>query len=151
MASQVGNVSRDGTCANSSTKCANKGVAINGTDARYSTDKSAEAGGMGLGGLRTVQKRGSDDQHACRLHVIRDVRKSVFTLRIRVFTGVNALREFAGSRPLRSIFVRACPDSVPCKPPIRVKVVRKGPASRQVKQRAVRSRPFYNRASVSRK
>ncbi|WP_201643695.1 hypothetical protein [Paraburkholderia metrosideri] len=112
MASQGGNVSRDGKCANSSTKCANKGVAINGTDARYSTDKSAEAGGMGLGGLRTVQKRGSDDQHACRLHVIRDVRKSVFTLRIRVFTGsiaehVDANLPFATDYRARSPVQRA--------------------------------------------
>jgi hypothetical protein len=42
---------------------------------------------MGLGGLRMTQKCGSGNQHASRLHVIRDVRKSVFTLRIRVFTG----------------------------------------------------------------
>jgi hypothetical protein len=100
MASQVGNVSRDGKCPDRSTKCANKSVAMNGTNARISTEKSAEANGLGLDGRCTVQKSGNNDQHACRLHVIRDARKSVFTLRIRVFTGsiathIDAIAPFA--------------------------------------------------------
>ncbi|MGF6570213.1 MULTISPECIES: hypothetical protein [Paraburkholderia] len=106
MASQVGNVSRDGKCAISSTKCANNGVAINGTNARNSTEKSAEADGSGLDGRCTVQKRGSDDQHACRLHAIRDARKSVFTLRIRVFTGLIAAH--TGSIAPFAVDYRAC-------------------------------------------
>jgi hypothetical protein len=89
MASQVGNVSRDGMCANSSTKCASNGVATDDAKAWNSTGKSAVVGGMGRGGLRATRKDGSGDQHASRLHVIDDIRKSVFTLRIRVFTDLN--------------------------------------------------------------
>ncbi|HEX7909133.1 hypothetical protein [Paraburkholderia sediminicola] len=51
MASQVGNVSRDGVCARRSTKCANGGVAMDGAKARNSTGKDTEDGGVGLGGL----------------------------------------------------------------------------------------------------
>jgi hypothetical protein len=92
MASQVGNVSRDGTCADSSTKCANDGVAMDDAKAWNSTGKSVVVGGVGRGGPCATRKYGSGDQHACRLHVIDDIRKSVFTLQIRVFTGSNATR-----------------------------------------------------------
>jgi hypothetical protein len=87
MASQVGNVSRDGMCFKRSTKYANGGVATDGTKAGNLTGKGAEGGGFGRSGLCVPQKRVRGDQHACRLHVIHDVRKSVFTLRIGVFTG----------------------------------------------------------------
>jgi hypothetical protein len=89
MASQVGNVSREGTCADSSTKCANDGVAMDDAKAWNSTGKSVVVGGVGRGGPCATRKYGSGDQHACRLHVIDDIRKSVFTLRIRVFTDLN--------------------------------------------------------------
>jgi hypothetical protein len=80
-------VSRDGVCARSSTECANGSVAGDGAGALNSTGRNAEEGGVGHSGLCVPKKRGSDNQHACRLHVIRDVRKSVFTLKIRVFRG----------------------------------------------------------------
>ncbi|QQC62831.1 hypothetical protein [Paraburkholderia ginsengisoli] len=78
MASQVGNVSRVGKCAKSSTKCANGGVSMDGAKARNSSGESTEIGGAGLDGQRTAQECGSGDQHACRLHVIHDARKSGF-------------------------------------------------------------------------
>ncbi|MFM0105109.1 hypothetical protein PQR01_16865 [Paraburkholderia rhynchosiae] len=86
MASQIGNVSRDGRCANSSTKCANDDVAMDDAKAWNSTGKSAVVGGMGHSGLCATRKYGGGDQHANRLHLVDDIRKSVFTLRIRVFT-----------------------------------------------------------------
>jgi hypothetical protein len=70
-----------------STKCANGEVAMDGAKAWNSTGKCTEYSGVGLGGLYAAQKCGSGNQHAGRLHAIRDVIKSVFTLQIRVFTG----------------------------------------------------------------
>jgi hypothetical protein len=67
MASQVGNVSRDGMYARRSTKCANGGIAMDGAKAWNSTGKGTEDGGVSDSGLRAPQK-------------------CVFTLRIRVFT-----------------------------------------------------------------
>jgi hypothetical protein len=90
MASQIGNVSRDGTRADSSTKCANGDVAREDAKAWNSAGKSAVHGRVGRGGRSATQKYGSGDQHACRLHVIYDIRKSVFTLRIRVSTRSTA-------------------------------------------------------------
>jgi hypothetical protein len=90
MASQIGNVSRDGACADSSTKRANGGVARDDVKAWNSAGKSAVDGRIGRGGLSATPKYGSGDQHACRLHVIHDIRKSVFTLRIRVSTRSTA-------------------------------------------------------------
>jgi hypothetical protein len=106
MASQVGNVPHVGTRAGmrteSSTKCANDGVAMNGlkagnpvriamtTAATRNTaqsgaaEKCGETAGTNPDGPRTAKKCVSNDQHACRLHGIRDVRKSVITLRKRV-------------------------------------------------------------------
>jgi hypothetical protein len=106
MASQVGNMSRDGMCADSSTKCANDGVATDDAKAWNSVGKSAVVGGAGRGGLCATRKYGSGDQHACRLHVIDDIRKSVFTLQIRVFTGSNATR--ARSVAPFAVDYRAC-------------------------------------------
>jgi hypothetical protein len=96
MASQVGNMSRDGMCADSSTKCANDGVATDDAKAWNSVGKSAVVGGAGRGGLCATRKYGSGDQHACRLHVIDDIRKSVFTLQIRVFTDSNRVASQLG-------------------------------------------------------
>jgi hypothetical protein len=125
MASLVGNVSRDGMCANSSTKCANGGVSMDGTTARDSSGKSAEVGGAGLGGLCTAQKRGSGDQHACRLHVNHDARKSGFYPAKRGFPEEGPSRTKPRWGLLRSIIVRVCPFNVPCDRSLRVKVVRK--------------------------
>jgi hypothetical protein len=69
---------------------------MDGAKAWNSTGKSTEVGGVGPGGLRAAQKCGNCNQHACRLHVIRDDRKSVFTLRIRVFTGMNGAVSLRG-------------------------------------------------------
>ncbi|CAE6691158.1 hypothetical protein R69749_01794 [Paraburkholderia domus] len=80
-------MSRDGGYARKSTKCANGGVAMDGAKAWNSREKGTEDGGAGHSGLCAPQKCGRSNQHVCRLHAIHDVRKSVFTLRIRVFTG----------------------------------------------------------------
>lgn len=87
MASQVGNVSRDGGCAIWSTKCANGGSVADGAKALKTSKESTKCGGRGLGGHCVPEKCGCSGQHASRLHANRDVRKSVFTLRLRVFTG----------------------------------------------------------------
>ncbi len=86
MASQVGNASRVGRCVSQSSKCANDNVARNGANARDSIGKGTEAGVIGLGGQYAARWCGNGVKHVCRLHVIHDVRKSVFTLRIGVFT-----------------------------------------------------------------
>lgn len=154
MASQVGNVPRDGMCTERSTKCANGGVAMDGAKAWESTGKGTEDGGIGHGGLCASPKCGSGDQHACRLHAIRDVRKSVFTLRIRVFTGLEGpvcLSDRALCARLSCVIALTTCDAIS----LRMKVVRKATAgwwaSWRAKLRAARSRPFYNPASASRK
>jgi hypothetical protein len=123
MASQIGNVSRDGTCANSSTKCANGGVARDDAKAWNSAGKSVVHGRVGRGGLSATRKDGNGDQHACRLHVIHDIRKSVFTLRMRVSTKWTA--PFA--EPLGPVAVdyRAC---LPIRSAGRSRIVRESPA-----------------------
>src|SRR4051812_30760692 len=84
MASQIGSVSHDEMCASSSTKCANGGIAKNGAGARNLRENRAADSGAGLDGPCGAIAGRNSDQHACRLHVIRVVRKSVFTLRMRV-------------------------------------------------------------------
>ncbi|MFM0329151.1 MULTISPECIES: hypothetical protein [Paraburkholderia] len=73
MASQVGNVSRGQMCANSSTKHANGGIAIDCAGARDSMENCAADSRAGLDGRCSAQTGGNSDQHASRLHVIRDV------------------------------------------------------------------------------
>ncbi|PRX34290.1 hypothetical protein B0G75_102320 [Paraburkholderia sp. BL18I3N2] len=67
MASQVGNVSRDGMCAMKSTKCANGGVAMDGAKAWNSTERCTVYGGVGLGGLYAARECGNSDQHAAQV------------------------------------------------------------------------------------
>jgi hypothetical protein len=123
MASQIGNVSRDGTRADSSTKCANGGVARDDAKTWNSAGNSAVHCRVGRGGLSATRKYGSGDQHACRLHVIYDIRKSVFTLRIRVCTRSAArLAEPVG--PV-AVDYRAC---LPIRSAARSRIVRESHA-----------------------
>ncbi|MEX3763740.1 hypothetical protein [Paraburkholderia phenoliruptrix] len=91
MALQTGSVSRNEMCASSSTKHANGALAADGAGARDSVKNCAATncavdGAFWLDGRCGAKAGGNSDQHACRLHVNRDARKSVFTLRIRVST-----------------------------------------------------------------
>jgi hypothetical protein len=104
MASEWGSSRATGGAAKSSTNYAS----VSGVQARNWT------GCGGSGRERPCAKESSEhcNQHACRLHANRDVRKSVLTLGLTGFYGADRSPARVRSAPLRSINVHARPHGV---------------------------------------